>query len=90
MPPKSQGQRRRRRRDDRGDSRKPKACFFCTEKMKYVDYKDIALLRKYVSDRAKIRARRVTGNCARHQRAVAKSVKNAREMALLPYISTRA
>ena len=89
MPQNNQG-RRRRRRDDRGDSRKPKPCFFCIEKMDYVDYKDVALLRKYVSDRAKIRARRVTGNCARHQRAVAKSVKNAREMALLPYISTRA
>jgi small subunit ribosomal protein S18 len=53
--------------------------------MDYIDYKDIALLRRFVSDRGKIRARRVTGNCARHQRRVATAVKNAREMALLPY-----
>jgi ribosomal protein S18 len=53
-----------------------------------VDYKDIALLRKFMSDRGKIRARRVTGNCSQHQRLVATAVKNAREMALLPY-STR-
>ena len=54
----------------------------------YIDYKDINLLRKYISDRGKIRARRVTGNCTRHQRDVAGAVKNAREMALLPYTST--
>ncbi len=54
----------------------------------YVDYKDVPLLRKYISDRGKIRARRVTGNCTRHQRDVAMAVKNAREMALLPYTST--
>lgn len=51
-----------------------------------VDYKDVALLRKYMSDRAKIRARRVTGNCTQHQRDVARAIKNAREMALLPYV----
>jgi small subunit ribosomal protein S18 len=51
----------------------------------YVDYKDVALLRKYVSDRSKIRSSRVTGNCAQHQRAVARAIKNARELALLPY-----
>ena len=58
---------------------------FCKEQVKYVDYKDVSLLRKFVSDRGKIRARRVTGNCAQHQRDVATAVKNAREMALLPY-----
>ena len=53
-----------------------------------IDYKDTTLLRKYISDRGKIRARRVTGNCSQHQRDVAIAVKNAREMALLPYTST--
>lgn len=64
---------------------KKKHCQFCVEQMDYIDYKDIALLRRFVSDRGKIRARRVTGNCARHQRRVATAVKNAREMALLQY-----
>ena len=54
-------------------------------KAKEVDYKDVSVLRKFVSDRGKIRARRVTGNCVQHQRDVATAVKNAREMALLPY-----
>jgi small subunit ribosomal protein S18 len=64
---------------------KKKYCQFCADKTSYIDYKDIALLRKFVSDRGKIRARRVTGNCSEHQRLVARAVKNAREMALLPY-----
>jgi len=54
----------------------------------YVDYKDTPLLRKFISDRGKIRARRVTGNCTQHQRDVATAIKNAREMAMLPYTST--
>ena len=58
------------------------------EGVAYIDYKDVALLRKFISDRGKIRARRVTGNCTQHQRDVAKAIKNAREMALLPYTST--
>ena len=57
-------------------------------KIGYIDYKDTALLRKFISDRGKIRARRVTGNCSQHQRDVATAVKNSREMALLPYTST--
>ena len=67
---------------------KKKPCSFCKEKATSVDYKDIALLRKYISDRGKIRARRVTGCCTRHQRDIAMAVKNAREVALLPYTST--
>jgi small subunit ribosomal protein S18 len=67
---------------------KKKVCAFCKDKVEYVDYKDVNLLRKYVSDRGKIRARRVTGNCTQHQRDVAMAIKNAREMALLPYTST--
>ena len=57
-------------------------------KIDYVDYKDTALLRKFISDRGKIRARRVTGVSTQQQRDIAKAVKNAREMALLPYTST--
>jgi small subunit ribosomal protein S18 len=64
---------------------KKKVCAFCKDKVDYVDFKDTNLLRKFISDRGKIRARRVTGNCVQHQRDVAIAVKNAREMALLPY-----
>jgi small subunit ribosomal protein S18 len=68
---------------------KKKVCVFCKDKNpQVIDYKDITLLRKYISDRGKIRARRVTGNCSQHQRDVATAVKNAREVALLPYTST--
>ena len=67
---------------------KKKVCQFCKEKATGVDYKDTTLLRKFISDRGKIRARRVTGNCVQHQRDVAIAVKNAREVALLPYTST--
>jgi small subunit ribosomal protein S18 len=77
----------RDRKDSKGFPRRgrPKVCFFCKEKVGYVDYKDTALLRRFVSDRGKIRARRVTGTCQRHQRDVALAVKNAREIALLAY-----
>ena len=67
---------------------KAKACQFCKEGVKAIDYKDTNLLRKFISDRGKIRARRVTGNCTQHQRDIAMAVKNAREVALLPYTST--
>ena len=67
---------------------KKKVCVFCKDKAAQIDYKDTTLLRKYISDRGKIRARRVTGNCSQHQRDVAIAVKNAREMAQLPYPST--
>jgi small subunit ribosomal protein S18 len=79
----------RREKDDKGwqKKQKKKFCVFCKEQIAFVDYKDVSLLRKFVSDRGKIRARRVTGNCAQHQRDVAAAVKNAREMALLPYTS---
>ena len=75
------------KRDGKGFPRRgrPKVCYFCKEKISYVDYKDTAMLRRFVSDRGKIRARRVTGSCQRHQRDIALAVKNAREMALLAY-----
>ena len=67
---------------------KKKVCAFCKDKNQLIDYKDTNLLRKYISDRGKIRARRVSGNCSQHQRDVAVAVKNSREIALLPYTST--
>ena len=68
---------------------KSKPCVFHKENMAYVDYKDYNMLRKFVSDRGKIRARRVTGLCPQHQREAAVAIKRAREMALLPYIVGR-
>ena len=67
---------------------KAKACAFCKDGVKGIDYKDTNLLRKFISDRGKIRARRVTGVSVQEQRAIARAVKNAREMALLPYSSS--
>lgn len=68
---------------------KKKACSFCNaRKPQPIDYKDTPLLRRFISDRGKIRARRVTGMCTIHQRDIAIAVKNSREVALLPYIST--
>ena len=67
---------------------KKKVCVFCKDGTQYIDYKDTPLLRKYISDRGKIRARRVSGNCSQHQRDIAVAIKNSREMALLPYTST--
>ena len=64
---------------------KKKVSILTQEKIEYIDWKDINLLRRFVSDRAKIRARRVTGNSAQQQRDIAMAIKNAREMALLPY-----
>lgn len=62
-----------------------KVCGFCVDKITYVDYKDVNRLRRYISDRGKIEARRRTGNCAKHQRAVTIAIKRARHVALLPY-----
>jgi small subunit ribosomal protein S18 len=64
---------------------KKKPCALCRDHIEWVDYKDVALLRKYMSDRGKIRSRRVTGNCAQHQRGIALAIKTARELVLLPY-----
>ena len=65
--------------------RRPKFCYYCVEKQEKVDYKDVEKLRKYISERGKIIPRRVTGNCAKHQRQLTKAIKRARYMALLPY-----
>jgi small subunit ribosomal protein S18 len=75
---------RRMAKDTRPRGKK-KVCIFCKDRAAWVDYKDVNLLRKFMSDRGKIRARRVSGNCAQHQRDVATAIKTARELALLPY-----
>ena len=64
---------------------KKKVCSFCVDKVAEIDYKDIAKLRRYVSERAKILPRRISGCCAKHQRELTVSIKRARYMALLPY-----
>jgi small subunit ribosomal protein S18 len=69
-----------------GQSRR-RYCYFCKEKIDEVDYKNFSSLRRFMSDKGKIRSRRITGACRRHQRQVAVAIKRAREMALLPYVS---
>ena len=74
-------------RNDRARSRKPKrkVCAFCADKVDFIDYKDVAKLRRYITERAKIVPRRISGCCAKHQRELTISIKRARYMALLPY-----
>lgn len=79
-PRQTRGRRQEMRRG------RPRPCPLCGQGTR-VDWKDTALLRKYISDRGKIRSRRVTNLCPQHQRTVANAVKNAREMALLPYVA---
>src|SRR5439155_26181724 len=64
-------------------------CYFCREKIEDVDYKNIGLLRRFVSEKGKIRSRRITGACRRHQNQISVAVTRAREMALMPYVSDR-
>jgi small subunit ribosomal protein S18 len=85
MARKKTSNRTERKPKDAGKKVRKKVCVFCKEHVDWVDYKDVSLLRRFMSDRAKIRARRVTGNCAQHQRDVAIAIKTARELALLPY-----
>ncbi|MCL2756805.1 MAG: 30S ribosomal protein S18 [Coriobacteriia bacterium] len=63
-----------------------KYCQFCKDEVKYIDFKEVNLLRKYMTDRGKIKPRRVTGACTQHQHDLATAIKRAREMALVPYI----
>ncbi|MCL7454207.1 MAG: 30S ribosomal protein S18 [Anaerolineae bacterium] len=83
------GDRRSGPRSSRGGrgryTRRRKVCAFCLEKTKSIDYKDVGTLRRYVTDRGKIRSRRKTGMCAKHQRRLAVAVKRARHLALLPF-----
>ncbi|HHY53169.1 MAG TPA: 30S ribosomal protein S18 [Clostridiales bacterium] len=73
----------------RGGARRgrKKVCAFCVDHVAHIDYKDVPRLRRYLSERAKIIPRRVTGTCARHQRQLMVAIKRARHLALLPYIS---
>jgi len=84
-------QRRRptRRRDKKGGpgSGRRKPCPYCKDKIEQVDYKDLSALRRFISERGKIRSRRITGACRRHQNQVSTAIKRARELALLPYVA---
>src|SRR3546814_7531458 len=77
----------RTKNKDNARRAKKKISLLVTERVEYVDWKDVNLLRRFMSDRAKIRARRVTGNNVQQQAEIARAIKNAREMALLPYAS---
>ena len=70
---------------NRGRKARKKVCGFCVDTVENIDYKDIARLRRYMSERGKILPRRVTGTCARHQRELTVAIKRARHLALLPY-----
>jgi small subunit ribosomal protein S18 len=84
-----QRSRKPRRRDKKGGagSGRRKPCTFCKDKIEQVDYKDTTTLRRFISEKGKIRSRRITGACRRHQNQIATAVKRARELALLPYVA---
>ena len=69
-----------------GPRRRKKVCVFCGKDQGDIDYKDVVKLRKYISERGKILPRRITGNCAKHQRALTVAIKRARHIALMPYV----
>ena len=72
-------------RRDRGGRPRRKVCSFCVDKVDHIDYKDVAKLRRFVTERGKILPRRISGNCAKHQRQVTVAIKRARNIALLPF-----
>lgn len=72
-------------RPNRGRKGRKKVCTFCVDHVETIDYKDVAKLRRFISERAKILPRRVTGTCAYHQRELTTAIKRARQVALLPY-----
>jgi small subunit ribosomal protein S18 len=71
----------------RGGRRKKKVCAFCVDKVQSIDYKEVTKLRKFVTERGKILPRRISGNCAVHQRQLTAAIKRARQIALLPFTS---
>ncbi|MBQ7502996.1 30S ribosomal protein S18 [bacterium] len=73
------------RGERRGRRPRRKVCHFCANKIEEIDYKEVATLRKYTSERGKILPRRISGTCARHQRMVTSAIKRARYIALLPF-----
>ena len=86
--PRDQQSRRKRSGAAVGQARR-RNCYFCKEKVDEIDYKNVHQLRRYISEKGKIRSRRITGACRRHQVQIATAVKRAREMALLPYVGDR-
>mgnify|MGYP002372300762 FL=1 len=70
---------------ERGRRSRRRVCSFCVDKVEHIDYKDTARLRRYISERGKIMPRRISGNCAKHQRQVTVAIKRARHVALLPF-----
>ena len=70
----------------RGGRRRKKVCVYCADKNAVIDYKDVNKLKRYISERGKILPRRITGNCAKHQRALTVAIKRARHIALMPYV----
>ena len=74
-------------RPGRGKKGRRKVCSFCVDKIENIDYKDVARLRRFVSERAKILPRRITGTCAGHQRKLTVAIKRSRQVALLPFTS---
>ena len=72
-------------RRDRGRRPRRKVCTFCVDKVEHIDYKDLAKLRRFITERGKILPRRISGNCAKHQRQVTVAIKRARNIALLPF-----
>lgn len=72
-------------RRDRGRRPRRKVCTFCVDKVEHIDYKDVAKLRRFITERGKILPRRISGNCAKHQRQVTVAIKRARNIALLPF-----
>ena len=72
-------------RRDRGRRPRRKVCTFCVDKVEHIDYKDVAKLRRFITERGKILPRRISGNCAKHQRQVTVAIKRARNIALRPF-----
>ena len=70
---------------DRNRRPKRKVCSFCADKIEHIDYKDVAKLRRFITERGKILPRRISGNCAKHQRQMTTAIKRARNVALLPF-----
>lgn len=95
MPPvDKRGEKRGEKRDKRGKRMSPggmqtrrKSCHFCRDHIEEIDWKNAGQLRRYISEKGKIRSRRISGSCRRHQRQLAVAIKRAREMALLPYVA---
>ncbi|HHU49881.1 MAG: 30S ribosomal protein S18 [Caldicoprobacterales bacterium] len=72
-------------RKQKGRRPRRRVCAFCVDKVEHIDYKDVIKLKKYITERGKILPRRISGNCAKHQRQVTEAIKRARHIALLPY-----